>query len=169
VTLAALMKKGGLGEVATAIPATAATVEPKKGGTVARKATVAVANPISPKTASMPDPAVKAANVPEVFCFSPPGDPANDDEALQERVAIMMESNGWDAAKALQEARWQVDKERCWRGFLHNAQRVLDAPAHQRDALLTLYQVEAARRYGQAAGENMAGSLSAWAKARAVH
>jgi hypothetical protein len=109
----------------------------------------------------------EAAN--EMFCFSPPGDPANDNEALQERAAIMAESNGWDAATALQEARWQVDKERCWRGFLRNGQRVLEAPAHKRDALLTLYQVEAARRYGQAAGANMAGSLSAWVKARAVH
>lgn len=111
----------------------------------------------------------EAVNAPEVFTFSPPGDPTNDDEALQERIAIMMEGNGWDTAKVLQEARWQADKERCWRGFLRNAQRVLEAPAHKRDVLLTLYQVEAARRYGQAAGANMAGSLSAWVKARAVH
>jgi len=117
----------------------------------------------------MPEPAVEAANVSEVFCFSPAGDPTNDDEALQERAAIMMEGNGWDAATALQEAHWQADRERCWRAFLRNAQRVLEAPAHKRDVLLTLYQVEAARRYGQAAGANMAGSLSAWVKARAVH
>lgn len=38
----------------------------------------------------------EAANAPEVFCFSPPGDPVNGDEALQERMAIMMESNHWD-------------------------------------------------------------------------
>lgn len=111
----------------------------------------------------------EAANAPEVFCFSPPGDPANDDEALQERAAIMAEGNGWDAARALQEARWQADKERCWRGFLLNAQRVLEAPTHKRDALFTLYQIEAGRRFGQVAGANMAEGLRAWVKARAVH
>ena len=67
----------------------------------------------------------EAAN--EMFCFSPPGAPANDNEALRERVAIMIEGNGWDAATALREARWQADKERCWRVFLLNAKRVLDA------------------------------------------
>lgn len=45
MTLSALMRKGGLREVATAIPATAATEEGKRVGTVARVATVAVATP----------------------------------------------------------------------------------------------------------------------------
>jgi len=44
MTLSALMKKGGLCAAATAIPATAATEEGEKAGTVARVATVAVAN-----------------------------------------------------------------------------------------------------------------------------
>jgi len=109
-----------------------------------------------------------AANDQELFSFSPPGDPASDDEALQERAGIMAEGNGWDAARALQEARWQVDRERCWRGFLRNAGRVLEAPAHKRDALLERYQAEAVRRYGEAAGEIMAAGLRAWVTARAV-
>jgi hypothetical protein len=46
------MKKGGLCAVATAIPATAATEEMEKAGTVARVATVAVANPPSVKPAA---------------------------------------------------------------------------------------------------------------------
>jgi hypothetical protein len=50
MTLSALMKKGGLCAVATAIPATAATEEGEKIGTVARVATVAVANPPSVKS-----------------------------------------------------------------------------------------------------------------------
>ncbi|MDP2964024.1 MAG: hypothetical protein Q8N54_14830 [Sulfurimicrobium sp.] len=57
MTLSALMKKGGLCAAATAIPATAATEEGEKAGTVARVATVAVANPPSAKstpTAPMP-------------------------------------------------------------------------------------------------------------------
>jgi hypothetical protein len=48
VTLSALMKKGALRGTATAIPATAATDDGKNIGTVARVATVAVANPRSP-------------------------------------------------------------------------------------------------------------------------
>jgi len=50
MTLSALMKKGGLREAATAIPATAATEEGEKAGTVARVATVAVANLPSAKS-----------------------------------------------------------------------------------------------------------------------
>ncbi len=108
-----------------------------------------------------------AAN--EMFCFSPPGVSANEDESLQERVAIMMEANRWDEATAIKEARWQADKDRCWQGFRRNAQRVLAAPESEREVLLARYQAEATRRYGQAAGENMAGSLRAWVIARRVH
>ncbi len=50
MTLSALMKKGGLCAAATAIPAIAATEEGEKAGTVARVATVAVANPPSAKS-----------------------------------------------------------------------------------------------------------------------
>lgn len=86
------------------------------------------------------------ATVHEVFCFSPPGDPANDAEALEERAAIIAEGCGIDQAAALQEARWQADRERCWLVFLRNAQRVLEAPAHEREGLLARYRIEAARR-----------------------
>ena len=113
--------------------------------------------------------AVLAANDGEGFAFTPPGDPANDDEALQERVAIMMEGSGWSEAKALEEARWQADKERCWRAFLRNATRILGAPEAKQGALLTRYGLEASRRYGEATGRDMAASLRSWITARAVH
>ena len=101
----------------------------------------------------------------EVFCFTPPGDHANDDEALQERVAIMMES-GIDADTALREARWNADRERCWRGFLRNAQHILDASLSQREDLLDQYRKMAIRRYGDVTGDNMADSLRAWIAGR---
>ena len=59
MSLAALIRKGGLAKVATAIPAIPATQQGKAAATVARIATVAVANPTSPKTAPMPDPAAE--------------------------------------------------------------------------------------------------------------
>ena len=105
----------------------------------------------------------------ELFEFTPPGDPPNDDEALQERAAIMAEANGWDDATALQEARLQADKERCWRGFLRNAARILAVPANKREGILGRYQDEAARRYGEGAGADMASSLESWVRARGVH
>ncbi len=98
----------------------------------------------------------------ELFTFNPPGDPVNDDEALQERVAIMMEGNGWDEATALREARWDADRGRCWRGFLLNAKRILSAPRAQREALLGRYRREANERYGEATAANMAMSMAAW-------
>jgi hypothetical protein len=52
MTLSALMKKGALRGTATAIPATAATDDGKNTGTVARVATVAVANPQTPEADS---------------------------------------------------------------------------------------------------------------------
>jgi len=108
-------------------------------------------------------------NVDEVFSFSPPGDPVNDDEALQERMAIMVEANGWDHARALQEARREADRERCWRAFLRNAARILAAPAQEREGMLGRYQAEAARRYGERTGTDMAKSLESWVRARGVH
>jgi hypothetical protein len=58
MTLSALMKKGGLCAAATAIPATAATEAGEKAGTVAKVATVAVANP--PRVESYPTAPVTA-------------------------------------------------------------------------------------------------------------
>jgi hypothetical protein len=122
------------------------------------------------EVANNPSPSVRATRPSqEMFEFAPPGDSANDSEALAERVAIMMESNGWDDATALQEAHWQADRERCWQVFLRNAQRVLEAPAHEREGLLARYQVEATSRYGEQTGTNMASGLRSWLKAGAVH
>ncbi len=112
---------------------------------------------------------IPTTNIHEVFNLIPAGDPANDDEALQERVAILMEGNGWNEATALREASRDADRERRWQPFLLNAKRVLDAPAAHQEALLARYRVEAVRRYGQAAGANMACGLRAWVTARAVH
>lgn len=106
---------------------------------------------------------------PELFTFSPPDDPANDDEALQERVAIMAEGNGWDDATALQEARWQADRERAWRAFLRNAARVQAAPQAERGALLARYCAEAERRYGERTALDMAQSLASWVRGQGVH
>ncbi len=106
---------------------------------------------------------------PEVFAFNPPGDLTSDDEALQERVAIMMEGNGWDDAQALQEARWQADRERCWRTFLRNAERVLQSPKADREALLARYRAEAERRYGERTALDMANSLASWMSGQGVH
>jgi hypothetical protein len=106
---------------------------------------------------------------PELFTFAPPGDPANDAEAVAERAAIMAEANGWDDARALQEARWQADRERCWRAFLRNAERILAAPEGYREALLARYRAEAERRYCEHTARDMALSLASWVRARAMH
>lgn len=104
----------------------------------------------------------------ELFTFAPPGDPANDDEALKERVAIMIEG-GMDESRALQEARWHTDRERAWRAFIRNAGRILAAPESQHGAFISIYQKEAARRYGASTGTDMAKSLASWVTARRVH
>ena len=106
---------------------------------------------------------------PEVFTFTPPGDPANDAEAVSERAAIMAVENGWNETTALQEARWTLDRERCWRAFLRNAERILAAPGAKHGAMLSIYQAEAIRRYGENTGRDMALSLASWVRARRVH
>jgi hypothetical protein len=103
------------------------------------------------------------------FDFTPLGDPTNDDEALRERAAIIAEASGWNNARALQEARWQSDRERCWRTFLRHAGRVQAAPEAQREAILAAYEAGAIRRYGEATGAEMARSLASWVRARGVH
>ena len=105
----------------------------------------------------------------EVFQFTPPGDPGNDDEALRERVAIMVIENDWNEATALQEARWQADRERGWLAFLRNAERILAVPGAKHGAMISIYQAEAIRRYGERTGTDMALSLASWVRARGVH
>lgn len=148
-------------KVATATPATVATHPGQGSETVAKVATVAVANAPAERGDALLDP--------DLFTFAPPGDPANDDEALRERAAIMTEGNGWTDAQALKEARRQADRETCWRCFLRNAARVLAAPEGERAGLLARYAAEASRRYGEATGADMAASLLGWVRARAVH
>lgn len=112
---------------------------------------------------------LEALDEQEQFIFAPPGDAANDEEAIKERAAIMGVENGLNDATALKEARWQADRERAWRAFLLNAERVLRAPEAQRETLLIQYQAEATRRYGAATGRDMARSMASWITARAVH
>jgi hypothetical protein len=97
----------------------------------------------------------------EFFSFTPPGKHTNDDDMLPKRVAVMLGS-GMNEATALQEARWNADRERCWRGFLRNAQNILDAPSAQREELLAVYETEANRHYGHPTTSYMADSLRAW-------
>ena len=105
----------------------------------------------------------------EQFEFSPPSDPANDAEALEERAAIIAEGCGIDQARALQEARWQADRERCWRVFMGNAERILNVPAARRETMLADYRARAAQRYGEATARDMAGTLRNWVNGRGVH
>lgn len=116
-------------------------------------------------------PAVPVAQISQVtFQFTTPSNPANDGEALRERAAIMAVENGWNETTALQEARWTLDRERCWRAFLLNAERVLAAPgAPKREAMLVIYKAEAIHRYGESTGTDMALSLASWVWARRVH
>ena len=60
MTLAKLIQKGGLAKVATAIRAIPATQQAGMAATVARIATVAVANPTSTKAEPLSDPAAEA-------------------------------------------------------------------------------------------------------------
>jgi hypothetical protein len=60
MTLSLLIQKGGLRQAATATPANTATGEVKKAETVARVATVAVANPPHQETDALSDPAAEA-------------------------------------------------------------------------------------------------------------
>lgn len=106
---------------------------------------------------------------PQIFTFDPPSDPANDAEAVAERAAILAVENGWNDATALEEARRQADRERCWRAFLRNAACVLAAPESDREALLARYRAEAQARYGERTALDMAQSLASWVQARAVH
>ncbi len=152
MSLADLIKKRPA-RLATAIPATSAIREPTLPASVAGIATIAVASPLRQ----------------ELFVFNPPESTPNDDEALQERVAITMEGNCWDATRALQEARWATDKERCWSGFLLNAKCILDNPRHQLGRLLARYRTEAINRYGENAGAIMTEAMSDWVTARRVH
>lgn len=98
----------------------------------------------------------------QLFDFAPPNDPENDAEALAERVAIMMEGNGWTESTARREAQWHADRERAWRVFIANAGRILAATEGRRAALLDRYHIEAAARYSEATAATMAGSMRGW-------
>jgi hypothetical protein len=130
------------------------------------EATKGTKAPYVPYVASLPAP---PRQISEQFEFSPPADPANDDEALAERAAIIAEGCGMDQAQALQEARWHADRERCWRAFLRNAERILKASRGRRESLHADYQAEATQRYGEATARDMAASMRSWIAAKAVH
>jgi hypothetical protein len=124
-----------------------------------------------PSVAASPARAACAQPVAEVLCselfdFAPPCDAESDREALEERIAILIERNGSDETTARREAALQADREMAWRAFLHNAQRILDAPEPARAALLERYDVEAQARYGEPIAGYMAGTMRRWVAAR---
>ena len=162
MTLAALIRKRGAEELANDNPANSANDGRTGSAPLARFATLALAN--SP--GGNPE---RAESTTRGFEFSARADPANDAEALAERVAILMEGNGWNEATAQREARWQAHREQCWRVFICNAARILEAPSQERYSLLFRYQDEAVSRYGQATGAEMGAELRAWITARGVH
>ncbi len=104
----------------------------------------------------------------ELFIFAGPADPGSDAEAIAERISIMAEANGWDDATALQEARWEVDRERCWRRFIQYASVILKAPARLWTAMLEEYQVCAARRFGANVAAGMRETMQIWVDTRVV-
>jgi hypothetical protein len=61
--------------------------------------------------------------------------------------------------EAQREARWRADKLRCLRGFRSNEDYVLAAEPEHRQALLALYEQEAAKRYGAEMAGHMAKTL----------
>ena len=101
-----------------------------------------------------------------LFDFAPPTDPENDAEAIEERAAIIAEGCGMGHTQALQEARWQAEREQAWRVFLRNAQRILDASEGARQELVVRYETEAASRYGASVAASMAASMRGWLAAR---
>jgi hypothetical protein len=110
--------------------------------------------------------AEEEATAREVFHFAPPSDPESDREALEERAAIIAEGCSMNPQQALQEARWHVERERAWRVFLRNAERLLEAPEAARTGLLDRYQAAATGRYGKAIAANMALTMRGWVAAR---
>lgn len=130
------------------------------------EATKGAKAPYVPFVATLPAP---LRQISEQFAFSPASDPVSDAEALQERAAIIAEGCGLDQAQALQEARWHAHREQCWRVFLVNAQRILEAPMHRRNEMLANYQGEASRRYGEATARDIAGTMRNWIAGKAAH
>lgn len=110
--------------------------------------------------------AEKASTEKTLFAFAPPSDPESDREALEERAAIIAEGCGMDPVQALQEARWQVERERAWRVFLHNARRILEASEAARAGLLDRYQAEATSRFGDVMAKTMVQTMCGWVAAR---
>ncbi|MHB1292592.1 MAG: hypothetical protein ACYCY5_10465 [Sulfuricella sp.] len=112
MTLSALMKKGGLRAAATAIPATAATEEGEKTGTVARVATVAVANP--PSAESYPTAPMTA----------------DDESTIRTWLAHIEETDAAIIAVVLGQCRADADARGC---FLRQASEVPQPAAFDDD------------------------------------
>jgi hypothetical protein len=111
MTLSALIRKRGTGNLATAIPAIFATHGRGNGATVARIATVAVANPKEEKTA-------------------PPANVSSEDEiyreAIEERAGILEFEAGYPRDEAERLAELQVQGRNAgtsWRWLVHFVDR----------------------------------------------
>ena len=103
-------------------------------------------------------PEIMAALAKESFDFSAPADP----EAIEERACIIAEACRMDYVRALQEARWQAEREASWCAFRRNADRILNAPEGQQGVLLQRYDSEAAARYGTSMAAAMAETMRKW-------
>jgi hypothetical protein len=88
--------------------------------------------------------------------------PLGDTEAIEERAAIISESSCMTSAEALQEARWQAEREQCWRRFLQHAQVILGAPKAAQAALLREYEAFAAAAFGRTTASGMAVTMRRW-------
>lgn len=101
MTLSALIRKRDTGNLATAIPAISATQPKGEAATVARIATVAVANPKEEKTA--PPAKLGASGTAQPF----------DREAWEERAAICEHDGGLSADDAEAVAWLEDERRRC--------------------------------------------------------
>ena len=103
MTLAILMKKGGLRELATAIPAIPAIPKSQDTGSVARIATIAVATPPAQKTANEESPPLLAPEDQAVVLgwLDAIGE---DDEAMRREVLSKCRSDSKALAYVLAQA-----------------------------------------------------------------
>jgi hypothetical protein len=115
----------------------------------------------------------RAADVPLdanecVFKFAGAPLPDDEHEALLERAAIIAEGCRMDYVQALQEARWQAERERAWRIFRLNAERILAIQEIHRGAWLDRYEYEARLRYGASVARDMTEMMRKWIAQRSA-
>ena len=156
MTLAALIRKRESGKPATAIPATAATEEGRKVGTVARIATVAVAN--ESREPGKPSCPIIAEAI-----------DADALEFFEERAGIAEYDGGLSREEAEAQAREATERHRreCWERHQRNAERILSLPTcAAREQAMERYGREAVAQYGDKAGDSMGREMANWIRFR---